>query len=67
MRVTSAKNRKFQKEKLLGPLAQLVERRTWDQEVPGSSLIRVQHVQLKSEMLRLCGAEVKNRVSRIYK
>ena len=34
---------------------------------PWSGRRRVPHVQLKSEMLRLRGAEVESRVSRIYK
>ena len=64
----------------LGPLAQSVEPWNLDRRVPGSSLGRGGGVvslgkntlstllkQLKSEMLRLCGAEVESRVSRIYK
>ena len=59
-----------------GQLAQWVELRTLDRRVLGSSLIQggggwchwARHFihiakQLKSEMLRLCGAEVKSRVS----
>ena len=52
------------------PLAHSVEYRSSDREVQGSGLGRVgggvPHVQLTSEMLRLRGAEVERRVSRIY-
>ena len=63
-----------------GLLAQSVELCTLDQRFLGSSLVRgggrlspwARHFihiaqQMKSEMLRQCGAEVKSRVSRKYK
>ena len=61
-----------------GPLAQSVELRTWDRMVLGSSFVRgggglcpwARHFihiaqQLKSDMLRLCGAEVRSSVTHI--
>ena len=52
------------------PLDQSVELRSWDLEVPGSSLVRVGGFHMHSwsrSCLGLRGAEVENRVSRMYK
>ena len=60
------------------PLAQSVEPWNLDRRVPGSSqgqggglcswAIHLIHIaQLESEMIRLCDAEVKSKLSRIYK